>query len=101
MIKTIIRPISELSKRMADVETFVIEQDTPVHLTKNGSNHMVVMSSSYYEKMLTKMRMYENLLRSEGEIRQGKSIPLDAAMNEIDQYLKERMHEQSGQQVSG
>ena len=34
-MKTIIRPISELSKRMADVEVFVIEQDTPVHLTKN------------------------------------------------------------------
>ncbi|AJQ26623.1 hypothetical protein [Pelosinus fermentans] len=39
MIKTIIRPISELSKRMVDVEAFAIDQDTPVHLTKNGSNH--------------------------------------------------------------
>ncbi len=100
-MKTIIRPISELSKRMADVEAFVIEQDTPVHLTKNGSNHMVVMSSSHYEKILTKMSMYENLLRSEGEIRQGKSVPLEDAMSDIDQYLKERIHEQSGRQVSG
>ena len=100
-MKTIIRPISELSKRMADVEAFVIEQDTPVHLTKNGSNHMVVMSSSHYEKILSKMSMYENLLRSEGQIRQGKSVPLEDAMGDIDQYLKERIHEQSGQQVSG
>ncbi len=101
MIKTIIRPISELSKRMADVEAFAIDQDTPVHLTKNGSNHMVIMSSSHYEKLSAKIRMYENLLRSEAEIRQDKSLPLDAAMTDIDQYLKERIHEQSGQQVSG
>ena len=68
MQKTIIRPISELSKRMADVEAFVVEQDTPVHLTKNGSNHMVIMSSSHFEMMQAKIGMLENLLRSEAEI---------------------------------
>lgn len=82
-MKTIIRPISELSKKIADVEAFVIDQDTPVHLTKNGSNHMVIMSSTHYEKMLSKISMYENLLRSEAEIRQGKSLPLDMAMSDI------------------
>jgi PHD/YefM family antitoxin component YafN of YafNO toxin-antitoxin module len=100
-MKTIIRPISELSKRMADVEAFAIDQDTPVHLTKNGSNHMVIMSSAHYEKMLAKINMYENLLRSEAEIRQGKSLPMDVAMADIDQYLKERLHEQPGQQIPG
>lgn len=97
MLKTIIRPISELSKRMADVEAFAIEQDTPVHLTKNGSNHMVIMSSSHYEKMLAKINMYENLLRSEAEIRQGKSLSIDAAMADIDLYLKERTNERPDQ----
>lgn len=97
MLKTIIRPISELSKRMADVEAFAIEQDTPVHLTKNGSNHMVIMSSSHYEKMLAKISMYENLLRSEAEIRQGKSLSIDAAMADIDLYLKDRTNERPGQ----
>ena len=101
MQKTIIRPISELSKRMADVEAFAVEQDTPVHLTKNGSNHMVIMSSSHYEMMLTKIGMLENLLRSEAEIRQGKSIPVNMALGEIDQYLKERQHAQSGQKIPG
>ena len=52
---TIIRPISELSKRMAYVEAFVVEQDTPAHLTKNGSK---------------------------AEIRQGKSIPAHLAFGE-------------------
>ncbi len=96
MIKTIIRPISELSKRMADVEAFVIGQDTPVHLTKNGYNHMVIMSSSHYEKISAKISMSENLLRSEAEVRQGKSLRLDAAMTDIDQHLQERIHKQSG-----
>lgn len=100
MLKTIIRPISELSKKIADVEAFVIDQDTPVHLTKNGSNHMVIMSSTHYEKLLSKISMYENLLRSEAEVRQGKSLPLDIAIGEIDLYLKERLHEKSGRQVS-
>ncbi|AJQ26622.1 hypothetical protein [Pelosinus fermentans] len=59
------------------------------------------MSSSHYEKLSAKISMYENLLRSESEIRQGKSLLLDAAMTDIDQYLKEHIHEQSGQQVSG
>ena len=101
MRKTIIRPISELSKRMADIEAFAIEQDTPVHLTKNGSNHMVIMSSSHYEKMLTKISMLGNLLRSEAEIRQRKSIPENSAFGEIDQYLEERLHEQSGRKIPG
>ncbi len=101
MQKTIIRPISELSKRMADVEAFVVEQDTPVHLTKNGSNHMVIMSSSHFEMMQAKIGMLENLLRSEAEIRQGKSIPAHLAFGEIDQYLKERLHVQTGLQISG
>ncbi|SFM26575.1 type II toxin-antitoxin system Phd/YefM family antitoxin [Pelosinus propionicus] len=96
MIKMIIRPISELSKRMADVEAFVIGQDTPVHLTKNGYNHMVIMSSNHYEKISAKINMYENLLRSEAEIRQGKSLRLDSAMTDIDQYLQERIHKQYG-----
>ena len=99
-MKTIIRPISELSKKMADIETFAIDQDTPVHLTKNGANHMVIMSSAHYEKILAKIGMYENLLRSEADIRQGKSLPMDVAMADIDQYLKERLHE-SGQQIPG
>jgi PHD/YefM family antitoxin component YafN of YafNO toxin-antitoxin module len=101
MKKTIIRPISELSKRMADVEAFAVEQDTPVHLTKNGSNHMVIMSSSHYEMMLAKISMLENLLRSEAQIRQGKSIPIGMAFGEIDQYLKERLNAQSGLQIRG
>lgn len=96
-MKTIIRPISELSKKIADIETFVFDQDTPVHLTKNGSNHMVLMSSMHYEKMLSKIIMYENLLRSEAEIRQNKSIPIDMSINDIDEYLKERLHGQSEQ----
>ena len=83
MQKTIIRPISELSKRMADVETFVVEQDTPVHLTKNGSNHMVIMSSSHFEMMQAKIGMLENLLRSEAEIRQGKTLPAQVAFDEL------------------
>ena len=86
---------------MADVEAFVVEQDTPVHLTKNGSNHMVIMSSSHFEMMQAKIGMLENLLRSEAEIRQGKSIPAHLAFGEIDQYLKERLHVQSGLQISG
>jgi len=100
-MKTVIRPISELSKRMADVEAVAIDQDTPVHLTKNGANHMVIMSSGHYEKILSKISMYENLLRSEAEIRQGKSIPMEAAMADIDQHLKERMHGPTGHRVSG
>lgn len=89
----IIRPVSELSKKMADIESYAIDQDTPVHLTKNGSNHMVIMSSTHYEKMLEKMSMYENLLISEAEIRQGKAVPADVAIADLDNYLKERIHE--------
>ena len=101
MQKTIIRPISELSKRMADVEAFVVEQDTPVHLTKNGSNHMVIMSSNHFEMMLAKIDMLENLLRSEAQIRQGQVIAGEKAFEEIDLYLKERLHEQSELQTPG
>ena len=86
---------------MADVEAFAVEQDTPVHLTKKGSNHMVIMSSNHYEMMLAKIDMLENLLRSEAQIRQGQVISDEKAFEEIDLYLKERLHEQSGLQIPG
>lgn len=89
----IIRSVSELSNKISDIEAFAIEQDIPVHLTKNGSNHMVIMSSAHYENILSKIGMYENLLVSEAEIRQGKAVVADVAMGDIDNYLKECVHE--------
>jgi len=101
-MKTIIRPISEVSRKITEIESITIEQNTPVHLTKNGSNHLVIMSNSYYENLIAQMNLYENLLRSEIDLRRGKTLPLDIALSEIDQHLKERLNEQpENQRISG
>lgn len=88
-MKTIIRPVSELSKKMSDIESFCIDQDTPIHLTKNGSNHMVIMSSKHYEMMLSKIAMYEDLLASEAQIRRSESLPAEVAVGALHEYLEE------------
>lgn len=87
-MSVIIRPVSDLSKKVSEIESICFEQDSPVYLTKNGSNHMVLTSHQHYEKLLAQIRLYEKLLLSEGENRRGEMLDFNAVLDEIDAELE-------------
>lgn len=98
-MKTIIRPISELSRNVASIERLIMENDVPVHLTKNGINHMVILNSQQYDRMIEKMETYEKILRAEAGIRNGEALPEAQAMEMLETF-KNRMIA-DGERISG
>lgn len=96
-MNTVIRPVSQLSKNIGDVESICVTQDKVVHLTKNGANHLVIMSSQHYDNLLSKIDMLENLLMSESEIRRRQVIPAGVAVDALRNFLEERTHERKDQ----
>lgn len=46
--------------------------DEPVYITKNGYGDMVIMSMETYEEVSSKLKMYNSLMVSEQQIKEGK-----------------------------
>jgi len=66
-----IRPISDLRNNFTQISKTLHEEDEPIFLTRNGIGDIVVMSISYYEKLLAKYELYQKLDASEKEIKEG------------------------------
>ena len=96
-MQTIIRPVSDLSKRISDIETLCIAEKSAVHLTKNGTNHLVIMSSQHYDNLLSKIDMLEHLLLSESQIRKGQSVESDVAVAALHNFLEDRLNDKREQ----
>ncbi|EGO62453.1 hypothetical protein [Acetonema longum] len=86
-----IRPISDLSRNMAEIERLAIEEGQIVQLAKNSKEHMVIMGSDTFKSLFAKLSMYESLLVSEAQIRQGKSQPLESAREKSDKKFQEKL----------
>ncbi|VBB07174.1 Hypothetical protein LUCI_2418 [Lucifera butyrica] len=86
-----IRPISDLSRNMTEIERLAIEEGQIIQLAKNSKEHMVIMGSDTYKNLLAKLSMYESLLISEAQIRQGKSQPLEVAMKKSNKKFQEKL----------
>lgn len=88
MIK--IRPMTDLSKKMNEIEDLCVSQNLPVFVTKNGSERLVVMSHEHYEQLQAELELYKKLLTAEGESRRGEMLDFDQVMDDIDSAIKER-----------
>jgi prevent-host-death family protein len=88
MIK--IRPITDLSKRMNEIEELCVAHDLPVFITKNGAERLVVMSHEHYEKLQAELELYKKLITAEGESRRGEMLDFNQVMDDIDSALKEQ-----------
>lgn len=97
MIK--IRPMTDLSKKMNEIEDLCVTQNLPVFITKNGSERLVVMSHDYYEQLQAELAMYKKLIIAEGESRRSEMLDFNQVMDDIDSTLKEQMNGE--QQISG
>lgn len=48
----IIRPVSDLQRKLGEVTRLAKESGEPVYLTKNGAEHLVLMDASAFELLL-------------------------------------------------
>lgn len=90
MIK--IRPMTDLSKRMNEIEELCVSQNLPVFITKNGAERLVVMSHEHYEELQAELELYKRLIAAEGESRRGEMLDFNQVMNDIDSTIKEQMN---------
>lgn len=97
----IIRPITELTKNSKEIEQICIEDNLPVFLTKNGSNHMVLMSHDYYEQQQAQIALLQKLLKANIDARNGKTQNVRDVLGRIQNKIEERFHDQGEQKVRG
>ena len=62
-----IRPVSDLRNKFADISRIVHETKQPVFLTKNGYGDMVVLSMEAFEKLQFESEVYFKLQEAERE----------------------------------
>jgi prevent-host-death family protein len=63
----VIRPVSDLRNRFAEISKTVHETAQPVFLTKNGYGDMVVLSMEAYQNLQFESEVYYKLLEAERE----------------------------------
>jgi prevent-host-death family protein len=64
-------PIKDL-KNTAEVSELCHTTDEPVYITKNGYGDMVIMSIETFEDTASRLKMYQDLLISEQQIKKGE-----------------------------
>ncbi len=79
-------PIKEL-KNTAKVSELCHQSNEPIYITKNGYGDMVLMSMELFESIRSRWEMYNDIERSEEQIKQGKTKDaLTALQNVRDKY---------------
>lgn len=64
-------PIKDL-KNTSEVSELCHKVDEPVYITKNGYGDMVIMSMDTFEGLSDRLKMYQSLMTSEQQIKEGK-----------------------------
>ena len=97
----IIRPVTELTKNAKEIEQLCLEDNLPVFLTKNGSNHLVVMSHNYYEQQQAQIALLQKLLKQNVAARNGKTQNVRDVLGRIQNKIEERFDGHGEQKVRG
>jgi prevent-host-death family protein len=87
-MKTIIRPITDLSKNMALIDEYAVQENNPVYITKGGTSYLVVMSHEHFEKMQEELAFFKRLLKAETESRNGELVDIDDLDDELNNIIK-------------
>lgn len=65
-------PIKDL-KNTAEISEMCHRTDEPIYITKNGYGDMVIMSMESFENAMRRLKLYQEIERSEEQIREGKT----------------------------
>jgi prevent-host-death family protein len=88
-MKTIIRPLTDLSKNMTAIDDYAVKKDLPVYITKGGSSYLVVLSHAHYEKMQEEIAFLKRLATAEEESRRGELVDVDDLEKDLDNIIVE------------
>jgi prevent-host-death family protein len=83
-----IKPITYLKNRTADVVQQVSEGRTMV-ITQNGEARMVVMGVEEYDRMQNALALLKIIQLSEGDVRNGRTVPQEEVFQRIEAVLGE------------
>jgi PHD/YefM family antitoxin component YafN of YafNO toxin-antitoxin module len=99
-MKTIIRPLTDLSKNMTAIDDYAVKKNLPVYITKGGSSYLVVLSHEHYEKMQEEIAFLKRLATAEAESRRGELIDVDDLGKDLDNIiLEESRYDDRGKSV--
>ena len=84
-----IKPISSLRNQTRAIASLCHEQDEPVFLTTNGEGDLVVMSIAHYEKLKTRVELFEKLAVAQGQAASGEK---GLTHTEVMKKLRRRLH---------
>jgi prevent-host-death family protein len=85
----IIKSISSLRNRTRDIATLCHEQDEPVYLTTNGEGDLVVMSIRHYERLKTRVELFEKLAVAQTQAAAGEK---GFTHTQVMKKLRQRLH---------
>ncbi len=85
----IIRPISSLRNQTRNISSLCHEQDEPVYLTTNGEGDLVVMSIEHYEKLKTRVELFEKLAVAQAQAAAGEK---GLTHSQMIKKLRQRLH---------
>jgi|GEM_PF-1313122 len=88
MKSIVIRPITDLRYKISEIEKMCLNENKPVFITKNGSNHLVVMSQDFFEEKMELLALYQGLAQSEAESAEGKSSDYRSFMAGLKERVK-------------
>jgi prevent-host-death family protein len=84
----IIKSISSLRNRTRDIASLCHKQDEPVYLTTNGEGDLVVMSIKHYERLKTRVELFEKLAAAQAQAAAGeKGLTHTQIMKKLRQRL--------------
>jgi prevent-host-death family protein len=84
----IIKSISSLRNRTRDIASLCHKQDEPVYLTTNGEGDLVVMSIKHYERLKTRVELFEKLAAAQAQAAAGeKGLTHTQVMKKLRQRL--------------
>ena len=61
----LIRPVSDLRNRFAEISELCHSEDQPIFITKKGKGDLVVMSQTHYERLHSLLTLYQKLGEAE------------------------------------
>jgi prevent-host-death family protein len=83
----IIKSISSLRNRTRDIASLCHKQDEPVYLTTNGEGDLVVMSIKHYERLKTRVELFEKLAAAQAQAAGEKGLTHAQVMKKLRQRL--------------
>ena len=75
-------PIRDL-KKTTEISQKCHAYDEPIFITKNGYGDMVIMSMKMYEEKMFMHDVYNKLATAEEQLREGKTLDVDASLKSI------------------